>query len=162
MGSRSHERGKLTETQPYDIPIFNKSTYDTLLYAWRHPGGLKDQFYACRAAIDHGFANTSTICNFVGDFLGVIDGYVTEADAGGYDITHPAADPFPPPYLYGYLTQASIIGALGAPVNYTPVSIAVNEAFVFSTYDFFLGGFVESLGALLDGGAKVHMVYGDS
>ncbi|KAK0620974.1 carboxypeptidase C [Immersiella caudata] len=148
---------------PYDIPIFNKSTYDTLLHSWRHRGGLKDQFQACRDAIEQGSANMSTICdNVVGDFLGVIDGYVTEAGVGDYDITHPAADPFPPPYLYGYLTQESVLGALGVPVNYTPVSIAVNQAFTFDTYDILLGGFIEELGALLDGGVKVHMVYGDS
>ncbi|KAK1757178.1 serine carboxypeptidase [Echria macrotheca] len=148
---------------PYGIPIFNKSTYESLLHSWRHSGGLKDQFYACRAAIDGSFANVSTICNNVlGDFLGVIDGYVAEANAGSYDITHPLADPFPPPYLYGYLTEESVLGALGVPVNYTPLSIAVNEVFTFDTYDVFLGGFIESLGALLDGGVKVHMVYGDS
>jgi len=105
----------------------------------------------------------STICNNVlGDFLVVIDGCVDAAGVASYDITHPAADPFPPPYLYGYLTQESVLGALGVPVNYTPISITVNQAFTFDTYDVLLGGFVEKLGALLDGGVKVHMVYGDA
>lgn len=41
-----------------------------------------------------------------------------EPGAGWYDVTHPKADPFPPPYMQGYLTQESVLASLGVPVNF--------------------------------------------
>lgn len=38
--------------------------------------------------------------------------------AGWYDVTHPKADPFPAPHMQGYLTQESVLSALGVPVNF--------------------------------------------
>jgi hypothetical protein len=62
--------------------------------------------------------------------------------------------------MYGYLTQASVLGALGVPVNYSLVSFAVSERFVESL-DIVHGGFLDAIGYLLDAGVKVHMMYGD-
>lgn len=41
-----------------------------------------------------------------------------EPGAGWYDVAHPKADPFPAPYMHGYLTQESVLAALGVPVNF--------------------------------------------
>lgn len=80
--------------------------------------------------------------------------------AGWYDVTHPKNDPFPPPHMYGYLTQESVLGALGVPVNFTEGSQAVSETFQ-GTLDIIHGGFLQSIGYLLESGVKVHMMYGD-
>lgn len=80
--------------------------------------------------------------------------------AGLYDIAHPLADPFPPPHMNGYLAESRVQAQLGVPVNFTAFSMAVGEAFA-STYDNVHGGFLTALGHLLDGGVKVHLVYGD-
>lgn len=79
---------------------------------------------------------------------------------GFYDIAHPAADPFPPPHLYGFLAEESVLAALGVPVNYTAASIAVGQAFD-ATYDFIAGGFLDKMAHLIAAGVKVHLVYGD-
>lgn len=83
-----------------------------------------------------------------------------EPSAGWYDVAHPKNDPFPPPYLYGYLTESSVLAALGVPVNFSGTAGAVQTTFQ-STFDIIHGGFLESIGYLLDSGVKVHMMYGD-
>lgn len=70
------------------------------------------------------------------------------------------ADPFPAPHMYGYLTQAPVLGALGVPVNFSATSFAVSERFSESR-DMVHGGFLDAIGYLLDAGVKVHMMYGD-
>lgn len=80
--------------------------------------------------------------------------------AGWYDVTHPKNDPFPPPYMFGYLTEESVLAALGVPVNFSETSGAVQQTF-HGTFDIIHGGFLQSIGYLLDSGVKVHMMYGD-
>lgn len=86
--------------------------------------------------------------------------YYATKPVGYYDVTHPAADPFPPPRLLGYLSEPSVLKALGAPVNFTYISPAVSSNFDLAS-DLFVGGLREAMAELLDGGVKVHMMYGD-
>jgi hypothetical protein len=76
------------------------------------------------------------------------------------DIGHPAADPFPPPHMHGWLNDAETQAALGVPVNFSWVAPAVERAFL-STRDNLHGEFVAAIGDLLDRGVAVHLVYGD-
>jgi hypothetical protein len=63
--------------------------------------------------------------------------------------------------MHGYLTSSDVLSALGVPVNYSMVSLAVGQVFDAS-YDLILGDFLGDIAALLDdGGVKVHMMYGD-
>jgi hypothetical protein len=62
--------------------------------------------------------------------------------------------------VYGYLTQASVLEALGVPVNYSEHSGAVARQFQ-ATFDMYHGGFLDTVADLLDAGVKVHMMYGD-
>ena len=63
--------------------------------------------------------------------------------------------------MYGYLTQESVLSALGVPVNYSEHSGAVAAVFD-GTFDMIHGGFLSAIADLLDaGGVKVHLVYGD-
>lgn len=80
--------------------------------------------------------------------------------AGWYDVAHPKNDPFPPPHMYGYLMQESVLAALGVPVNFSESSGAVAQTFQ-GTLDIIHGGFLQSIGYLLESGVKVHMMYGD-
>lgn len=61
---------------------------------------------------------------------------------------------FNQPSVYGYLTQESVLSALGVPVNYSEHSAAVSFKFQ-ETYDIVHGGFLESIAYLLDSGVKV-------
>ena len=85
---------------------------------------------------------------------------LTDFQRAWYDISHPKADPFPAPYLYGYLSQHWVQKALGVPVNYTESSDAVSLAFE-SLGDFVRPGSREAVSYLLDNGVKVAMMYGD-
>lgn len=77
-----------------------------------------------------------------------------------FDISHPKADPFPPPHYIGYLAQEEALRALGSPINFTMSSETVALNFV-GTLDEVHGGFLDAVGYLLDSGVKVHMMYGD-
>jgi hypothetical protein len=81
-------------------------------------------------------------------------------DHGWYDIGHQREDPFPAPYMMGYLNEESVLSALGVPVNYSSHSAAVSTQFQTSL-DMISGGYMDSIAYLLDSGVKVHMVYGD-
>ena len=101
------------------------------------------------------------ICeNFLG--VGAIDMYNRQLkDSGGfYDISHPRHDPFPYPGLHVYLAEESVLTALGVPVNYTQMSLAVYEDFG-NSLDIISSGLIDAVGYLLDSGIKVAMVYGD-
>lgn len=81
-------------------------------------------------------------------------------DRGWLDIANPAAEPFPPPYFYGYAAQESVLAAIGSPVNFTFESFTVASNFA-STRDEIHGGFLDAIAYLLDSGVSVHMMYGD-
>jgi len=136
-------------------------TYESHLHEWRRLGGNKDRLEACRTALDDGVETPEACLEFYENFIATTEQGVADANVGGYDIAHPNADPFPLPHLHGYLTEESVLAALGVPVNYSSVSLPVNQVFNFGTFDLLRPGFMESIGKLLDGGVKVHMVYGD-
>ncbi|PWY64376.1 lysosomal protective protein precursor [Aspergillus eucalypticola CBS 122712] len=152
----------------YGLEIFDKPLYEELMYNWTHPGGFRDQALACEAALkerdsglSHPGKNVSEICGGLALEWG--DGPITyyhTFNRGWYDIAHPKNDPFPAKHMLGYLTQESVLAALGVPVNFTSSSSAVATQFI-NTFDIVHGGFLDAIGYLLDSGVKVHMMYGD-
>ncbi|KAF7596880.1 hypothetical protein BBP40_011925 [Aspergillus hancockii] len=155
----------------YGLEIFNQSVYDSLMYDWTRPGGCHDQARACQEALrDCDLAslrnerkNITEICGTIGLECegGPITHYVKLIGQNGwYDIAHPKYDPFPAHHMLGYLTQESVLKALGVPVNYTEASPVVSQKFEDSR-DIVHGGFLDSIAYLLDSGVKVHMMYGD-
>ncbi len=151
--------------------MFNQSLYDELMHNWTRPGGCKEQYAGCRDAVRSQGTfilsqlekNLTEICEAIEDSCANIgvESYVHAENARGwYDIGHPLYDPFPPPTMQGYLTEESVLAALGVPVNYSSTSPAVSAMFT-KTYDILLGGFLDSIAYLLDSGIKVHMMYGD-
>jgi len=170
----------LTRTrQTYGLSVFNQSTLEQLRSDWHGPGGCKETLLDCQRAlrsrnVDPVVPLSTVLRNDrnLSEICGSRDGsdmcYDAPAEAylsqptprGWYDIGHPKADPFPPSTMYGYLTEAPVLSALGVPVNFSTHSSAVRSRF-HATYDIVAGGFLDSIGFLLDHGVKVHLMYGD-
>jgi len=144
----------------YGIPLINQTTHASALDAWSRPNGGRDLLLSCRHAISHHASNTSAACNAASDAYEALSSPLSADSRGIYDLTHPLADPFPPPHLHGYLRQESVLAALGVPVNYSASSPAVGQAFT-STFDWMLGGHLDNLAYLLDNGVSVHLLHGD-
>ncbi|RFU77086.1 carboxypeptidase s1 [Trichoderma arundinaceum] len=152
----------------YGIQVFNQSIYDELKHNFTKPKGCRDQIQKCQQSLslfDVATVNAQRV-NFV-DLCEMESWCSSPAvrtyfslDSGWFDIGHPLRDPFPASHGYGYLTEESVLSALGSPVNFTATSSAVSSNFA-SSYDEIHGGFVEAVGYLLDNGVKVHMMYGD-
>lgn len=136
---------------------------------WTKPGGCRDQIKHCQTVLDDRDRVTAQDLSDGGwyDVCGITDGCASPSelafrtiDHGRFDITHRKQDAFPPPHIYGYLSRAEVLSAIGSPVNFTGSSRAVARNFGFSA-DHIKGGFIDALGYLLDTGVKVHMMYGD-
>ena len=89
-----------------------------------------------------------------------LDCVLSIAQYGYYDISHYLADPFPPQYYLGYLSQRWVQEALGVPVNFTESSEGVYKAFT-STGDMPRPGMLHDMSYVLDRGVKIAMVFGD-
>lgn len=139
------------------------------MYNWTRPQGCRERHIACRDALKESdrvsisskSSDLTKLCGSIADdcIESVIDTYFRHGRAA-YDIGHPNHDPFPLPHMYGYLTEESVLSALGVPVNYTEIAGAVAKGFV-NSYDIDDGSFLESVAYLLDAGVKVHLMYGD-
>lgn len=130
-------------------------------------GGCKDQYAACQANLrkaskqqTHRLTSSDQICHFETWCQEPAEAIYNSRDYGWLDIIHPSAEPFPPPYSKGYLTQSTVLQAIGSPVNYTSSSVTVSKAFT-ATFDEYVGGLLDAMAYLLDSGVKVHMMYGD-
>ncbi|KAH8684614.1 Alpha/Beta hydrolase protein [Tricladium varicosporioides] len=77
-----------------------------------------------------------------------------------FDIGHTSPDPTPYKYEIGFLNQHWVQEALGVPLNFTYQNMAVYNQ-VMATGDIVRGGFLETLGSLVDRGIQVVLFYGD-
>jgi hypothetical protein len=75
------------------------------------------------------------------------------------DITHPFRDPFPPPYMDGFLNHHWVQKALGVPLNFTYYNQVVNNAFIREGS--LISSHLSELGDALNSGVKVVLMYGD-
>jgi carboxypeptidase C (cathepsin A) len=141
------------------------------MHNWHKPGGCKQRLLDCQSALrkrdprgDLIELRTKNLTELCGTYEGECFDRMAEEwaalDKAWFDISHPARDPFPPPYMHGYLMQEEVLTALGVPVNFSAISLVVNNAFM-EKYDSLRGGFLEAAAYLLDSGVKVHMMYGD-
>ncbi|KAH8657922.1 Alpha/Beta hydrolase protein [Xylariales sp. PMI_506] len=156
----------------YGIQVFDEALHTELKYNWTKPGGCKERMIACQDSLRGlGLVSLSELRAAGYALPGVCEGFGLDCNGGAvdayikhgrgwYDITSPQADPFPPPHLYGWLTESSVLSALGVPVNYSSSSGAVAQSF-FASNDVVLGGFLDAAAYLLDSGVKVHLMYGD-
>jgi carboxypeptidase C (cathepsin A) len=153
----------------YGIQVYNQSKYEWALNELEKPGGGNDAITECRnlqALTDPGdheaVRRLNKKCSQAEDLvMDFTEGLFAQYDtAGRFDITHEAHDPFPPPYMFGWLNQAHVQKALGVPVNHTWASPAVANAF-HSSGDFMKGGQLQNLAYILDHGVNVALLHGD-
>ncbi|KAH8881533.1 alpha/beta-hydrolase [Thozetella sp. PMI_491] len=81
------------------------------------------------------------------------------AQLNNFDIGHLLPDSLPPPYGKGFLQQQWVRDALGAAVNFSDTGNIAQQNFAI-TGDY-VRGYLPELGALLDAGVKVALIYGD-
>lgn len=161
----------LIRKQTYGIQAINQSSYEEAIHNYTRPGGCHDQLLKCQDKLRkirpeglsiRSEAGEPGICSDILDEWcdGTGERLFEQNNNARFDITHPKADPFPPPHMIGYLTQASVLEALGSPVNFSLYSPPVSKSFD-ATKDGIHGGFLDAIAYLLDTGVKVHMMYGD-
>lgn len=112
---------------------------------------------------NHGdVAKTNEFCLAVEERAYKISDAIFEREAKGarFDITHEPKDPFPPPYLLGWLNQAETQKAFGVPVNHSWASLAVSNAFE-QTGDLVKGGQLDQIKYVLEHGVNVALFHGD-
>ncbi|KAF1985629.1 putative carboxypeptidase S1 [Aulographum hederae CBS 113979] len=153
----------------YGIQAINESTYTAAVAAWQQPGGCQERIAACRTiAAQQDPTNqgnspeVNRVCADANNFCqnNVEGPYILYSGRSFYDISQSAEDPFPPSYFQGFLNQAWVQQAAGAPLNFTTSVNSVNAAFS-RTGDFPRDGYLADLAFVLDSGIKVAMVYGD-
>lgn len=155
----------------YGINAVNDTTKHRQMWELYRPGGILDQMSECdrlskaleepgQTAVDSSYVesycqNTSSFSSNI-----LIQPYMASGKHGWFDVTHPAADPFPSNYHLGWLNEHWVQKALGVPVNFTWASETVAKNFVRHG-DMPRGGYLDDLADLLDHGVKVHLMYGD-
>jgi hypothetical protein len=135
------------------------------MHNFTRPDGCRDQLLTCQSRLkapssSSDFVATAKLCDMEPWCESPAIKQYFARNHGWYDIGHPNADPFPAPHMQGYLTQGSVLSALGSPVNFSSSSHAVSSNFGDS-FDGIKGGFMDAVAYLLDSGVKVHMMYGD-
>ena len=153
----------------YGVKAFNESQYYGAMYELYRPDGDLDKLRECgrlQKALDpDDYGNVERVNTFCNSAITSLSNhtagvYLSESNNGWFDVTHPAADPFPYMYSMGFLNQHWVQAALGVPVNHTFASSAVSEGFQ-STGDMARGGLLTKIGWILDHGVRVAMMYGD-
>ncbi|KAF4556367.1 Serine carboxypeptidase-like protein 3 [Elsinoe fawcettii] len=153
----------------YGIKAYTEAQYHRAQYHYYKEGGIVDQLKECQrldrvtSPDDYeGIAKVNAVCKQAYDYSSNMTD-ITYSSSGNYsrfDITHVYNDPFPPPYLNGFLNQQWVQSALGVPVNHSAFSEKVWENF-HSTGDHARGHQLDDIAFVLDHGVKVHLLYGD-
>jgi carboxypeptidase C (cathepsin A) len=171
----------------FGLQTINETIYKEAMEAWTQPDGCKALVEQCRdmaskldptnqgnsSAVDTACKDAADFCqdNIEGAYLafsGKSYYDIAALDKGGLQISFPDSireltillDPFPPPWMNGYLNQRWVQAALGVPLNFSDSVNSVFDAFN-GIGDYARGGFLEDLAYILDQGIKVTMVYGD-
>lgn len=156
----------------YGIQVYDREIYDKAITDYKKPGGCRDLIEKCRDLASQGdpdmYGNNQTVntacieannnCRYV-----IEQAFYDHNHRSANDIGHFFPDPFPPQFYIGYLNQPWVQSALGVPVNY---SFAVRSSYAAfqATGDWARdshNGYLADIGALLDSGVKIALLYGD-
>lgn len=150
----------ISTINPTRAKLANASFYAT--------GGCQDLIKLCRSAVaaqdrdnTGNVPSVNSACSNAYSFCvnNVVNPY-QDAGRSIYDITHFLPDSFPPSTYLEYLNTASILAAIGSPVNFTQTSNEVVSAFT-STGDYERKSYIAEIAALLNAGIRVGLMYGD-
>ncbi|KXT14920.1 hypothetical protein AC579_3052 [Pseudocercospora musae] len=153
----------------YGIRAISQDQYDWAMNEFYRTGGALDDIKKCREMArktdpqDHGdVTETNVFCSQAADRADNISDalYVRAGRGARFDITHEPKDPFPPPFMFGWLNQAETQRAFGVPVNHSWFSPAVGTAFE-NTGDIVKGGQLDQLKYVLEHGVNVALFHGD-
>lgn len=153
----------------YGVEAISKEEYEWGMSEFHKKGGVLEDINKCREAErktdphDHGdVAETNKICAAAADRATNISDvvFVNASRAARFDVTHEPQDPFPPPYMFGWLNQPEVQKAFGVPVNHSWYSPAVSAAFD-RTGDLVKGGQLDQIKNVLDHGVNVALFHGD-
>lgn len=153
----------------YGIQTVSREIYEGMRDAYSAPGGCRDQIDNCQAlsavydpeALGVN-ATVNGICQRAETFCTnrMRDPYLRVSGRDYYDVTQVDPTMFPDPFVPGYLNQRSVQEALGVPLNFTGSSSAIATAYR-GIGDYNRPGWLEDMGALLDKGKKMVLMYGD-
>ena len=170
----------------YGYQAYSEAVYEASLINFTKPDGCRDLIHECRAlaaAGDPEYLGMNTTVNaacsgaFEFCFEYVSGAFLASGVSGpappssntadlfrrqrsAFDMAHQALDPFPDYRVGGFLNQGWVQQAFGAPLNFTPSSMAVSNLYATGVGDAIRGN-VSLLGYVLQQGYKVAMVYGD-
>ena len=162
----------------YGIEAINQTLYKDTVENYTRPGiGCRDQTVNCQTLADeldpHAYGNSelvNEVCWNASSCGLDLTNLIYSTGHNYYDFTDIVTQNFlPSSYLYGYLAQHWVQGALGVPVNFTSsgaynVLNAVLKTFAI-TGDWarkdIRGGQLADIAYLLDKGVKVALMYGD-
>ncbi|KAI5358161.1 Putative peptidase S10, serine carboxypeptidase, alpha/Beta hydrolase [Septoria linicola] len=160
----------MANNNTYDLKILPEEVYAASKEAWNTEGGCRDLILACReagnayAAGMHGSnEEVNQICLAASLYCAtkiILEPWSLSTNRSAFDISHFGPDPAPPQYASGYFNQAWVQKELGVPLNFTAISYAVQDNFLY-TADAFRAEGMKKIKYLLDQGVKVAMIYGD-
>ncbi|KAI5777506.1 carboxypeptidase S1 [Geopyxis carbonaria] len=152
---------------PYGIVGISDAVLETAEYGFYKSGGVLEQIRRCRKFQKYldpdNFGNhpkVNRLCKKAKDSSDEVMELYQSSGLGFYDIAEDSRSHFPTPYYLEYLNNATVLEAIGSPVNFTESSAAVYNAFG-RTGDIVRGGQLESIAYLLDAGVRVALIYGD-
>ncbi|PHH78666.1 hypothetical protein CDD83_3948 [Cordyceps sp. RAO-2017] len=99
----------------YGIQVYNESVYDELMHNFTRPGGCKEQLLDCRTRLKSRGrgGKPKDVCDIDNSCITPAVRLFQQHDHGWFDIAHSKYDPFPPPYMFGYMAQESVLAAVG-------------------------------------------------
>ena len=81
-------------------------------------------FYGSSPEVNDACVNASSFCRSAVEYP-----YLDQSGRSYYDVAHMSPDPFPGYYYLGYMAKPDVQEDLGAPVNFTALSMTVSDAF---------------------------------
>lgn len=152
----------------FDLQAINPTRAKLAKASFYSAGGCRDLIKQCREAVssqdpdNEGDVNVvNTICSsaYKSCSANVLEPYY-DSERSVYDIGHFTPDSFPPSTYLEYLNTASVLAAIGSPVNFTQTNLQVVSAFT-ATGDYERMSLIPDIAALLNSGIRVGFMYGD-
>ena len=159
---------KMANNNSYGLQAISPTRAKMANDSFYAPGGCQDLVKECRESKtlydDDGIADheeTNDLCSKAYAICAsTVMGPYGESGRSFYDIAQKLPDTVVSSAYLEYLNTASVLQAIGSPVNYTDASAAVSSEFL-ETGDFERQALIPELAALLADGIRVAFIYGD-